>query len=589
MTDESGGITRRKVLAGAGGAASLGVLATQTGCTERMSGGSVTWDQVTDVIVVGTGIGGATAALTAKDNGDDVIILDKAGFFGGTSSKTGAVIWVPNNVFLRERGVTDRKEECLQYLARFSFPTHYHADAPNLGLSESEYALLEAFYDNASVALDRLIKLGALNAFEWTMWDANRPTPDYLDNVPENKVPQGRAVGILDPAGRETAGVGGMGPEMMRQMEEAARKLGIQVLFETKADRLVTDELGRVIGLISIQNDKEIAIKASKGVIFASGGYSHNTGYLDAFQRTPVHGSCAMQVSTGDFISIATDVGAKMGNLSGAWRMQLPIEQAMASRVPVVGVFYVPGDSMIQVNKYGKRVVNEKKNYNDRSEIHGVYSPSKAEFTNHLMFMIYDQRTAEAFAGRWPIPVKPGSDSYTVSGNGIAELTSKLSERLSLIAQSTGGVTLDESFEDSLAETIKRFNTNAEQGKDPDFGRGGSENDIAWHEAFNPMNKDTEWPENPYPNWVLHPVDADTRLYAIILTSGTLDTNGGPVINQYAQVMNGADEPIEGLYGAGNCIASPSKEAYWGAGGPLGLSMTFGYIAANKVNNATKV
>ena len=92
MMDESGGITRRKVLAGAGGAASLGVLATQTGCTERMSGGSVTWDQVTDVIVVGTGIGGATAALTAKDNGDDVIIVDKAGFFGGTSSKTAAVI-----------------------------------------------------------------------------------------------------------------------------------------------------------------------------------------------------------------------------------------------------------------------------------------------------------------------------------------------------------------------------------------------------------------------------------------------------------------------------------------------------------------
>ena len=586
MSEERNSVTRRKILAG--GAATVGLLAAQTGCSRQVSDDLPSWDQVTDIVVVGTGVGGATSALTAKDNGDDVIILDKAGFFGGTSLKTGAVLWVPNNVFLKERGVTDSKEECLQYLARFSFPTHYHADAPNLGLNESEYALLEAFYDNASLALDRMIQLNALDALEWTMREAKRPTPDYLDNVPENKVPQGRAVGVSDQTGMSSHGFG-RGPEMMRQMEEAVRKLGIEILFGTKADRLVTDDVGRVIGLISIQNDKEIAIKARKGVIFASGGYSHNPDYIDAFQRTPVSGSCAMQLSTGDFIGIAAKVGAKMSNLSSAWRMQLPIEQAMTSFAVPAGVFYVPGDSMIQVNKYGKRVVNEKKNYNDRSEIHGVYCPSKAEFTNHLMFMIYDQRTAEAFAGRWPIPQNPESDAYTVSGNGIAELSEELSARLSTIAQSTGGVTLDATFEKSLDRTINRFNNYAKRGEDPDFGRGASENDIAWNHAYNPMVEGSGWDVNPYPNPVLYPIETTGRLYSIILTSGVLDTNGGPAVNKHAQVMNVNESPIEGLYGAGNCIASPSKEAYWGAGGPLGLTLAYGYIAANKANKALKI
>ena len=584
MSTKNNDITRRKIITGAGGAAAAGLLATQAGCAQQQSPSVQNWDQETDIIVVGTGIGGSTAALTAKDNGDEVIIIDKAGVYGGTSMQTAAVIWVPNSVFLRDRGVDDAKEDCLQYLARFSFPTKYHPDAPNLGISPSEFSLLEAFYDNASVALDRLIELRALNAVEWTMWSANRPTPDYLDNVPENKVPTGRAVGVVNSAGEI-----GQGIEMMSQMEAAVTRLGIPILLQHSAERLTTDDDGRVNGLITIANGKEVSIKARKGVIFASGGYSHNTGYVADFQRTPVHGSCALPLSTGDFMKIATDVGAKMGNMSGAWRMQLPIEQAMLSRAVPYGVFYVPGDSMVQVNKYGKRVVNEKKNYNDRAEIHGVYDPSKAEFTNHLMFMVYDQRSAEAFAGRWPIPATPGSDAYTVNGSGIKQLAANLSERLSSIAENTGGVALDGNFEEQLSETIHSFNQDAEQGKDSEFGRGGSDNDIAWNQAFNAMNEDSEWPENPYPNLVLHPIDTNGKLYAIILTSGTLDTNGGPVVNQYAQIMNGNDEPIEGLYGAGNCIASPSKEAYWGAGGPLGLSMTYGYIAANKATTAEKV
>ncbi len=198
------GLTRRQVLAGAGAAtAALGV--TSLVASKARAAGS--WDHEADIVVVGTGVGACSAAVTAHENGDGVVMIDKAPIPGGTSAKSAGVLWIPNNFTLRAKGINDRKEDCLKYLARFSYPEHYNQTQPNLGLSAHAYALLEAFYDNASAAIDRLRQAGALNVAEWRMFALDRSATDYLDHVPENKVPAGRALGPLKADGSVGFGV----------------------------------------------------------------------------------------------------------------------------------------------------------------------------------------------------------------------------------------------------------------------------------------------------------------------------------------------------------------------------------------------
>ena len=270
--------------------------------------------------------------------------------------------------------------------------------------------------------------------------------------------------------------------------------------------------------------------------------------------------------------------------MGGAWRTQILLEEALESSKLAAGVFFPPGDSMLQVNRHGVRVVNEHRNYNDRTEAHGIYDASQAEFPNQLLFMVYDQRTAEAFGGAYPLPSEPTGASYVLSGDTLEALAERIGQRLSEISSRTGGFSLSPSFVDNLQATVNSFNEYARSGNDKDFHRGDAAYDTEWHMVFSPMRADTEWPANDAPNLTMHPLKGEGPYYAMILAAGALDTCGGPVIDASARVLNTEDQPIAGLYGAGNCIASPSRDAYWGAGHTLGLSLTFGYIAANSAH-----
>jgi len=565
---------------GAGAAtASLGAM-TLSSCDARTGR---QWDHQADIVVVGSGVGASTAALVAHENGDSVRVVEKAPTFGGTSAKSAGVLWIPNNFTLREKGIEDRKEDCLEYMARFTYPERYSATGSNLGLSKGEFDLLAAFYDNAADAVDRLRAAGALNLAEWRMFQLDRSATDYLDHVPENKVPTGRALGPVTDDG----GIG-LGVHMMEQLDRALAARDIPVFLEHRVVRLVLDAAGRAIGVEAETAAGVVSFRARKAVIFATGGYVHNPAFLAQYQRNRLYGSCASPMATGDFINIAGAAGARLGNMSGAWRTQVVLEEALVNSVLSTGVFFPPGDSMFQVNRYGMRAVNENRNYNDRTEVHGVYDPSEAEHPNQLMFMIYDQRTAEAFAGVYPLPEQPSGSPLVLEGTSLEALAEHIEQRLAEIADQTGAFSLAPSFASNLKATVSRYNGFAHAGTDEDFHRGASAYDSEWYQVFSPQRANSGWPANENPSITMHPLRDSGPYYAIILAAGALDTNGGPVINAGARILNTDDEPIPGLYGAGNCIASPSREAYFGAGHTLGMSLTFGYIAANAAHRESR-
>lgn len=533
-------------------------------------------DTVTDVVVVGTGAAAFSAAVTARSKGSEVIMLEKAGKVGGTTRRSGGGYWIPNNRLQKEAGYKDNKDDALRYMARYSYPNLYDSEDDRYGLTAHQFDLINSFYDNASETAEYLEEIDAIRSKLGIGWNGEAYC-DYAEFLPENKGIRGRILFSENDKGK-------MGFGLIAHFQDWAEANGITIVTDCRVTDVIKKD-GTVIGVRAMTGGEEIQFYGRQGVVFGTGGYSHNEEFMQNFQPGPIYGGCAVPTNTGDFIPIAGRAGARIGNTRGAFRADSIAELYLEDSNNLTNVFFIPGDSSILVDKYGKRYVNEKRNYNDRGKRHFDWDSEKAEYRTMLTFLISDERTATMWQGHSPFPVKgdPVPD-YLMIADSLDELSEKIAGNLKKIADRTGDFSLDPSFKNNLEETVGNFNRYAEDGKDPEFGRGDFDYDKEWS-MMPPAG--VEWPDKDSKNITMHPLN-EPPYYAVILGSGTLDTNGGPVIDGRARVLDWDGKPIDGLYGAGNCIASPTADTYWGGGSTIGPAMTFGYIAGKQVSSRKK-
>jgi len=526
-----------------------------------------TFDESFDIVVVGAGGVGLAAALFARWLGNSVTVLEKAAEPGGTTKKAAFWYWVPNNEPMRALGLADPREDCLRYMARLSHPEHYDPAHPTLGVSEWEYAAYAAIYDNASTATELLAAKGALE------YRHCAGVPDYWAELPEDKAPTGRV--LLPKDACETMSDGG--EVAIRTMLAAAARDGVAVRTGHRVQRVVVNASGRVSGVEARRGDGgTLRLQARKAVIFATGGFTHNPEMRRNHLSVPVLGGCAARSNEGDFVHIGAALGAELRNMNYAWMCPIVLEKALRDDPALIGTFSPSGDSMIYVDTHGRRVTNEKLAYNESAQAFFRWDPTTAEYPNLVLVALWDQRSQTHSAseeyGRFIVP--PGADDrHVIKGDTLESLAAAIRQRFAAHAARIGGMQLSADFAANLHATIARFNDFAASGKDLDFHRGERQVELLFNgpAAAEPAG----------PNPTMYPISGQGPYYAALLTGGNLDTKGGPATNAHGQVLDRMGQPIAGLYGAGNCVASASARAYWAGGATLGPFMAFAYLAAN--------
>lgn len=547
------------------------------------------WQHEVDLLVVGAGAGGMTAALTGALSRLDTLLVEKAATYGGTTALSGGGIWVPNNPTLERAGITDSEERVVEYLE--------HITGGTIGRDR-----LQAYAHHGPAMFRMFEKQTEHLAFSWC--------PGYSDYHPEapGGRPEGRSVecppfdmhqlGELAYTQRGSAmkvpggliitsadyvhlnmvtrtwrgrwralklGVKStlnklrrrqmvsLGQALVARLRISLRDAGVPVWLETPLLDLVRDEDGTVIGAVVERDGAPYRVRARRGVILASGGFDHNEAmrkeYLPEVGRADVSGGA--DTNTGDGILIGHAAGGALDLMDDAWWM--PAVRKPDGRVhSLVSERSIPNSVILSPK--GERFTNEASPY-------VTFVHDQIAHGHGYLWFVMDQTARR----RYPFGATvPGADlPQKWYDAGTAHKASTLDE----LARLTG---MDAA---TLTASVQRWNEIVASGKDTDFGRGES--------AY-----DRYYGDPTLPNPVLGTVD-NAPYYAVRIEAGDLGTKGGLVTDRLGKVLDADGNAVDGLYATGNVAASVMGNDYAGAGATIGPAMVFGYLAALHAAGAT--
>jgi succinate dehydrogenase/fumarate reductase flavoprotein subunit len=488
----------------------------------RRAAGHASWGMEADVVVVGYGAAGATAAITAHDAGASVLMLEKAPerFKGGNSRISANGVFIPDDV-----------EKVILYFNALCGPyKDYISD-------EMVRTWAQEMYDNRAWLEGLGAELVPFSRSEYP----ELPGSDCVQTFLHKEGPPGQAR-LWD-----------------QVIEPAVAKRNIKVLYETAGRCLIGDEEGRIVGITAAQGISEINIKAKRAVILTCGGFENNPVLVRNYlYDLPYCYPMGTPYNTGDGIRMAMEVGADlwhMNNIAGPYFYFKAPDYEVSSRLRM------PGSNYIQVARDGTRfaaeaptLVVEGGQYvypekHGRIYLHGRYAQNPTPVPVHLIF---DEsvRKAGPVCGKpagwtWSWDVIYG-DIYQWSADNSQEIKKGWIKQASSIGELARKVGLDPGV---LEKTVERYNAFCHQGKDEDFNRHP--------DSLKPLS---------------------TPPFCIMELSPTLiNTQGGPRRNEKAQIVDTRGKPIPRLYSAGE-LGSIHSYLYQG-GGNLGECFAFGRIA----------